>query len=75
VKLTIHLHLLPRLRMHGAIPSLPIISSWRLLNEDNVLWNVVNFSYEEPLLRKLVQFDFSTSILMRTRIEVVQQVL
>jgi len=29
VKLTTHLLLLPRLRMHGAIPPLPLISSWR----------------------------------------------
>jgi hypothetical protein len=29
VKLTNHLHLVPRLRMRGAIPSLPNTPSWR----------------------------------------------
>jgi hypothetical protein len=29
VKLTTHLHLVPRSRMHGAIPPLPNTSSWR----------------------------------------------
>jgi hypothetical protein len=29
VKLTTHLHLLPRLRMSGAIPLLPLLPLWR----------------------------------------------
>jgi len=29
VNLTTHLHLVPRSRMHGAIPPLPNTSSWR----------------------------------------------
>jgi len=29
VKLTTHFHLVPRLRIHGAIPPLPNTSSWR----------------------------------------------
>jgi hypothetical protein len=30
VKVTTHLHLVPRLRMHGAIPALLHMSSWRI---------------------------------------------
>jgi hypothetical protein len=30
VKLTIHMHLMPRLRIHGALQSLPCVSSWHV---------------------------------------------
>jgi hypothetical protein len=45
VKLTTHLHLVPRLRMSGAIPTLPFMSSWRvqdqIFNIPNIVRNVV----------------------------------